>query len=97
MVLLVFCFYLVFRTCVYQSRIIKTDSDKVIYFGRSCIYKNESLASSTGVDSSAQPEPVPRFAHQLVYDYIRKVSQLIEDFSQKENGENMFTFVSLVK
>ena len=39
---------------------------------RSCIYKNENCTQGrTGRTQGS--EPVPRFAHQLVYDHVRKV------------------------
>lgn len=44
---------------------------------RSCIYKNENTGQQYW-SKMQHIEPVPRFAHQLVYDHVRKVKcQLI--------------------
>ncbi|RUS82092.1 hypothetical protein EGW08_010137 [Elysia chlorotica] len=41
----------------------------------SCIYKNENVGQNYWMKMQ-HVEPVPRFAHQLVYDHIRKVHYL---------------------
>lgn len=44
----------------------------------SCIYKNDNIDNSSSTSNEAQNpvEPCPRFAHQLVYDHIKKVHYL---------------------
>lgn len=46
----------------------------------SCIYKNETATQALAENNSdlngERQEPVPRFAHQLVYDPIKKVHYL---------------------
>ncbi|GFO32065.1 muskelin-like, partial [Plakobranchus ocellatus] len=37
----------------------------------SCIYKNENVGQNYWLKMQ-HVEPVPRFAHQLVYDHVRK-------------------------
>ena len=40
---------------------------------RSCVYRNENTGQQYWTKMQ-NVEPVPRFAHQLVYDHIRKVN-----------------------
>ena len=44
----------------------------IVFVARSCIYRNRSEPSGP---EAARPlvEPCPRFAHQLVFDHVRKV------------------------
>lgn len=41
---------------------------------RSCVYKNDQAAKDNLNKSLQEEEPCPRFAHQLVYDELHKVS-----------------------
>ena len=52
-----------------------TTAQHIIVF-RSCIYKNENC-SQGGAGGMQGSEPVPRFAHQLVYDHVRKVCYVL--------------------
>lgn len=55
---------------------------------RSCIYKNDSSNGATSW-SQKHVEPLPRFAHQLVYDHVRKVHYLFGGNPGKENAPKM--------
>ncbi|XP_013418827.1 muskelin-like [Lingula anatina] len=54
----------------------------------SCIYKNETLDQKYW-SRMQHVEPVPRFAHQLVYDHIRKVHYLFGGNPGKEGLPKM--------
>ena len=45
----------------------------------SCIYRNENTGSQYW-SKMQSIEPCPRFAHQLVYDYINKVKDMVRLF-----------------
>lgn len=42
---------------------------------RSCIYQSDVKECESNGKTDKPLEPCPRFAHQLVYDHIRKVSK----------------------
>ena len=63
---------------------------------RSCIYKNENTGQQYW-SKMQHVEPVPRFAHQLVYDHVRKVgdqsfcvNSVSKSFGLNEPEENCF-------
>lgn len=41
---------------------------------RSCVYKNDQVMKENSSKAIQEEEPCPRFAHQLVYDEMHKVS-----------------------
>ncbi len=51
----------------------------LISFSRTCVYRNDSSREKEATDAPGNgakvsgDEPCPRFAHQLVYDYVKKV------------------------
>lgn len=51
--------------------ILKVSFNESCSLSRSCIYKNEGT-SPAACTKKQLSEPVPRFAHQLVYDPVRK-------------------------
>ena len=57
-------------------------------FVRSCIYKNENTGQQYW-HKMQHLEPVPRFAHQLVYDHIRKIHYLFGGNPGKESLPKM--------
>lgn len=50
---------------------------QLILHCRSCVYKNDQAAKENPSKSLQEEEPCPRFAHQLVYDELHKVSLLV--------------------
>ena len=57
-----------FEICYNASVLYCNNSIDKNIVGRCCVYKNENTRLQ-----SNQLEPVPRFAHQLVYDHCHKV------------------------
>ncbi|XP_041349762.1 muskelin-like [Gigantopelta aegis] len=53
-----------------------------------CIYKNENVGQRYW-NKQQHVEPVPRFAHQLVYDHIRKIHYLFGGNPGKDNLPKM--------
>lgn len=41
---------------------------------RSCVYKNDQAVKENPSKALQEEEPCPRFAHQLVYDEMHKVT-----------------------
>lgn len=41
---------------------------------RSCVYKNDQAVKENPSKTLQEEEPCPRFAHQLVYDELHKVT-----------------------
>lgn len=50
-------------------------------FFRSCIYQSDIKDYDNTGKADRPLEPCPRFAHQLVYDHIRKVKEEIFIFA----------------
>lgn len=53
-----------------------------------CVYKNENLSPQYW-DKMHDKEPVPRFAHQLVYDHVSRVHYLFGGNPGKQNLQKM--------
>jgi hypothetical protein len=73
------------------------------YVCRTCVYRNDSSREKESDTSNRVPgeEPCPRFAHQLVYDHVKKVcikcrSQLELPFTHARHQLTVFTGPLLV-
>lgn len=45
-----------------------------VFLLRSCVYKNDQAVKENPSKALQEEEPCPRFAHQLVYDEMHKVT-----------------------
>lgn len=45
-----------------------------VFLLRSCVYKNDQAVKENPTKALQEEEPCPRFAHQLVYDEMHKVT-----------------------